>query len=98
LADRVFVAPCVATSNDNYVGRTEERKKHYKGVIADKGARIGVNATILPGKRIGADCLVAAGAVVTKDTPPKKIMRGIPATEHGSVPKEQLLENQNWPE
>ena len=98
LADRVFVAPCVATSNDNYVGRTEERKKHYRGIIAEKGARIGVNATILPGKRIGADCLVAAGAVVTKDTPPKKIMRGIPAKEHGSVPEEQLLENQNWPE
>jgi UDP-2-acetamido-3-amino-2,3-dideoxy-glucuronate N-acetyltransferase len=60
LADRVFVAPCVATSNDNFVGRTKKRFDLYKGVVAEKGARIGVNATVLPGKTIGADALVAA--------------------------------------
>jgi UDP-3-O-[3-hydroxymyristoyl] glucosamine N-acyltransferase len=98
LADRVFVAPCVATSNDNFVGRTEKRFDLYKGVIAEKGARIGVNATILPGKRIGADALVAAGAVVTKDAPPKRIFARAPAKDHGPVPEEQLLENQDWPE
>ncbi len=98
LADRVFVAPCVATSNDNYVGRTEKRFDNYKGVIAEKGARIGVNATILPGKRIGADSLVAAGALVTKDAPPKRIFARTPARDFGPVPEEQLLENQNWPE
>jgi len=98
LADRVFVAPCVATSNDNFIGRTEERFSHFKGVIVEKGARIGVNATILPGKRIGSDCLVAAGALVTKDTPPKRIMAGVPAKDFGAVPDEQLLENQGWPE
>ncbi len=98
LGDRVFVAPCVATSNDNFVGRTEERFKHFKGVIAERGARIGVNATILPGKRIGADTLVAAGAVVTKDAPPKKIVAGMPAKEFRDVPEEQLLDNQGWPE
>jgi serine O-acetyltransferase len=98
LGDRVFVAPCVATSNDNFVGRTEERFKHFKGVTIERGARIGVNATILPGKKIGADTLVAAGALVTSDTPPKKIVAGIPAKEFRDVPEEQLLENQGWPE
>jgi hypothetical protein len=98
LGDRVFVAPCVATSNDNYIGRTEERFKHFKGVTADKGARIGVNATILPGKTIGADALVAAGALVTRDAPARVIVAGIPAKQFGPVPKEQLLENQGWPE
>jgi len=98
LGDRVFVAPCVATSNDNFVGRTEERFKHFKGVIAEKGARIGVNATILPGKRIGADALVAAGALVTKDVLPKRIFARAPAKDFGPVPEDQLLENQNWPE
>jgi UDP-2-acetamido-3-amino-2,3-dideoxy-glucuronate N-acetyltransferase len=98
LADRVFVAPCVATSNDNYVGRTEKRFKEFKGVIIEKGARIGVNATILPGKRIGADALVGAGALVTKDAPPKRIFARTPARDFGPVPEEQLLENQNWPE
>lgn len=99
LEDRVFVAPCVATSNDNFIGRTEKRFKFFKGIIAEKGARIGVNATILPGKTIGADALVAAGALVTKDVPSKRIFAGVPAKDFGPVPEEELLENQkNWPE
>jgi acetyltransferase-like isoleucine patch superfamily enzyme len=96
IEDRVFVAPCVATSNDNYVGRTEERFKHFKGVIIKKGARIGVNATILPGKIIHEDALVAAGALVTKDVPAKKIVAGVIAKVIKDVPEEQLLENQGW--
>lgn len=96
IEDRVFVAPCVATSNDNYVGRTEERFKHFKGVTIKKGARVGVNATILPGKTIAEDSLVGGGALVTKDTPPKKIVVGAPAKPLRDVPKDQLLENQGW--
>ncbi len=96
IGNRAFVAPCVATSNDNFVGRTKERFKHFKGVIVKKGARLGVNATILPGKVIGEDTLVAAGALVTSDTPPKKIVAGVPAKVFRDVPPEQLLENQGW--
>jgi len=92
--DRCFLAPCVATSNDNFVGRTKERFKYFKGVTVKKGARIGTNATILPGKVIGEDALVAAGAVVTKNLKPRKIYAGVPAKEFRDVPPEQLLENQ----
>jgi len=94
LEDYCFIAPCVATSNDNYMGRSKERFKHYKGVTVKKGGRIGLNATILPGKVIGEDSQVAAGAVVTKDTPPKKIVLGSPAKVMKDVPEDQLLENQ----
>jgi UDP-3-O-[3-hydroxymyristoyl] glucosamine N-acyltransferase len=94
LEDRVFVAPCVATSNDNFVGRTKERFKYFKGVTIRKGGRIGLNATILPGKVIGEDTLVAAGALVTADTPARKIVAGVPAKVFRDVPEEQLLENQ----
>ncbi len=96
IEDRVFVAPCVATSNDNYVGRTEERFKHFKGVVIRKGARVGVNSTILPGKTIEEDALIAAGAILTTDAPAKKIMLGAPAKPFRDVPEEQLLENQGW--
>ncbi len=96
IEDRVFIAPCVATSNDNFVGRTKERFKYFKGVTVKKGGRIGVGAVILPGKTIGEDCLVAAGALITSDTPPRKIMAGVPAKEFRDVPVEQLLENQGW--
>lgn len=94
LEDYCFIAPCVATSNDNYMGRSKERFKHYKGVTVKRGGRIGLNATILPGKVIGEDSQVAAGAVVTKDTPSKKIVLGSPAKVMKDVPEDQLLENQ----
>lgn len=96
LEDRVFLAPGVVTSNDNFVGRTEERFKHFKGVTVRRGGRIGANATILPGKQIGADSLVAAAAVVTRDTSPGRILKGAPARDAGEVPAEQLLDNQGW--
>ncbi len=96
IGDRVFVAPCVATSNDNFVGRTEERFKHFKGVTVKKGARIGVGAVILPGKVIGEDALIAAGALLTRDAEPRRIIAGVPAKDFREVPAEQLLENQKW--
>ncbi|HKQ59459.1 MAG TPA: DapH/DapD/GlmU-related protein [Candidatus Eisenbacteria bacterium] len=96
LEDRVFVAPGVVTSNDNYVGRTAERFKHFKGVTVRKGGRIGAGSVILPGIVIGEDGLVAAGSVVTRDVPPRTIVLGSPAKEWRPVPVEQLLENQGW--
>ena len=60
LEDRVFVAPGVVTTNDNFVGRTKERFEHFKGVTVRRGGRIGAGATVLPGKDVGEDALVAA--------------------------------------
>lgn len=44
-----------------------------------EGAYIGSGVIILPGITIGADALVAAGAVVTENVPPRYVMGGIPA-------------------
>lgn len=94
IEDYCFVAPCVSFSNDNYVGRTEERKKHFGGPILKRGARIGVGSVLLPGIEIGEDALVAAGSVVTKNVPPRMIVLGAPAKVWREVPKEQLIEKQ----
>ena len=94
--DRVFIAPGVTTSNDNYVGRTEARKKAFKGVTVKRAARIGAGSVILPGKVIGEDALVAAGSVVTRDVPARKVVMGSPARVVRDVPTEQLLEHQGW--
>lgn len=96
LEDYVFIGPGVVTSNDNYLGRTEERFKHFKGITIKKGARIGANAVVLPGKIIGEDALVAAGSVVTKDVPSRKIVMGSPARIVRDVPEEQLIKNQKF--
>ncbi len=96
LEDYVFVAPGVLTSNDNFIGRTEERFKHFKGVTIRRGGRLGVGAVILPGREIGSDSVVAGGAVVTKDTESSQIVAGTPARFFRQVPEEQLLDRQNW--
>lgn len=96
LEDRVFIAPGVVTSNDNFVGRTAERFKHFKGVTVRKGGRIGAGTVLLPGVTVGEDALVAAGSVVSRDVPARKIVLGAPAKPWRDVPVEQLLENQGW--
>jgi UDP-2-acetamido-3-amino-2,3-dideoxy-glucuronate N-acetyltransferase len=94
--DFCFIAPAVVTTNDNFMARTDSRFKSFKGVTIRKGGRIGGGAVILPGIEIGADAVVAAGAVVTKNVPPGMTYAGVPAKEFRKVPEEQLLKNQGW--
>ncbi len=94
IGDDCFIAPCAATSNDNYAGRWKERTKYYKGVTVKNGGRIAVNATVLPGKVVGADGMIAAGSVATKDVAPGTVVCGNPAKKLRDVPKNQLLKNQ----
>lgn len=96
IEDYAFLAPGVLTSNDNFIGRTEERFKHFKGVTVRRGGRLGVGSVILPGREIGSDSVVAGGSVVTKDTESHQIVAGTPARYFRDVPEEQRLENQNW--
>ncbi len=98
LEDRVFIAPNVSTSNDAFIGRTEARLTRFKGVTVRRGGRIGVAAVILPGLTVGEDGVVAAGSILTRDVPPRRIFLGSPARHLRDVPEEQLLDNQGWPE
>lgn len=91
IEEKVFIAPMVTTTNDNYMGRTEKRFQHIKGATIRKGARIGGGAILLPGVEIGEETFVAAGALVTKDTPPRKVVKGFPAKPAKDVPQEELL-------
>jgi acetyltransferase-like isoleucine patch superfamily enzyme len=50
-----------------------------KPVVVETGADIGMNASILPGVRIGSHAIVGAGAVVTTDVPEYAIVAGVPA-------------------
>ncbi len=96
IEDRVFVAPGVLTSNDNYIGRTEERFHHFKGVTVRRGGRLGVGSVILPGREVGPDAVVGAGAVLTTDAEAETVYTGIPARARRPVAEEQKLENQGW--
>jgi UDP-2-acetamido-3-amino-2,3-dideoxy-glucuronate N-acetyltransferase len=89
-----LIAPEVAVTNDNFMGRTEARKQHYKGITIRDGGRVGANATLLPGRIIQPDGVAASGSVVTRDIPARTIVAGVPARHFRDVPEEQLLENQ----
>jgi len=54
-------------------------KECLKGPIIRRGAKIGANATLLPGVEIGEMALVGAGAVVTHDVPAGVVVVGNPA-------------------
>lgn len=94
IGDGCFIAPEVTFTNDNFLGRTRDRFKYHKGVTMKRGARIGANVTVLPGLTLGEDALVAAGSIVTRDVPARKVVLGAPAKVWREVPPEQLLENQ----
>ncbi len=94
IADDCFIGPMVTFTNDAFLGRTQERHAKMAGPRLERGARIGANATILPGVTLHADCLVGAGAVVTRDVPEKTVVMGCPARVVGPVTAAQLLENQ----
>jgi acetyltransferase-like isoleucine patch superfamily enzyme len=94
LEDDVFIAPCVVTTNDNFMGRTEKRHGLIKGPTIRRGARVGGGAILLPGIEIGEEAFVGAGAVVTKDVPPRKLVIGSPARVLRDVADDELLENQ----
>ena len=67
----------IIRDSDNHVinGRT---KKSAPIVINDH-VWIGMRATILKGVTIGEGSIIAAGAVVCNDVPPKTIVAGVPA-------------------
>jgi acetyltransferase-like isoleucine patch superfamily enzyme len=94
LEEDVFIAPCVVTTNDNWMGRTEKRFGNVKGPTVRRGARVGGGAILCPGVEVGAEAFVGAGAVVTKDVPARKVVVGNPARVLRDVPDEELLENQ----
>ena len=91
LEDNVFIAPCVVTTNDNFMGRTEKRHDLVKGPTIRRGARIGGGCVLLPGIEIGEEAFVGAGAVVIRDVPARALVVGNPARQIREVPDEELL-------
>lgn len=64
---------------DDTQKRIDEQGVSTIPVTIEDDVWIGANAVILPGVTIGNHCVVAAGAVVTKDVPPHSLVAGVPA-------------------
>ncbi len=86
IEDHVFVGHGVTFVNDTYPRATTEdgelqTEKDWKveTTLVKKGASIGSGATILSKLVIGEHAIVGAGAVVTRDVPPRAVVAGNPA-------------------
>ena len=79
IEDDVFVGPNVVFTDDPHPMDCPRYKECKGGAVVRRLARIGANATILPGVEIGEGALVGAGSVVVDDVPPGMVVVGNPA-------------------
>lgn len=68
----------------NHRQNTNKFKCQFGKIEIHENVFVGAGATIMYGVTIGKDCIVAAGAVVTKDVPAGCIVGGVPAKVIGS--------------
>jgi acetyltransferase-like isoleucine patch superfamily enzyme len=84
LEDDVFVGPSAVFTNDRYP-RASGGEWDRLPTLVRMGASIGANATVLCGLTIGELAVVGAGAVVTADVEPHRLVVGNPAKPVGWV-------------
>ena len=78
LDEGCWIGPNVVFTNAKYP-LAPGAKSQLKGPKIGRNAKVGANATLLPGIVIGDNALVGAGAVVVGDVPPGAVMVGNPA-------------------
>ena len=78
LHDHAWLGPNVVLTNAMYPKHPDAKNK-LVGPKVGRHAKIGANATLLPGVAIGQGALIGAGSVVTKDVEPRTIVAGNPA-------------------
>ncbi|MCC6164568.1 MAG: transferase [Acidobacteria bacterium] len=78
LEDDCWIGPNVVLTNARYP-QAPGVKDSLKGPVVRRGAKIGANATLLPGVEIGEGAVVGAGAVVVHDVPAGAVVVGNPA-------------------
>jgi len=84
LEDEVFLAPGVSFANDIHPG-CPMSGPCMRGPTIKRGARLGVNVTVLPYVVIGEHALIGAGSVVAHDIPAWSVAYGSPARVVGTI-------------
>ena len=82
IGNSVLIAPGTVITTVNHALDPEKRRANIctaLPVTIGSNVWIGANCTILPGVTIGDDAVVAAGAVVRSDVPPRAVVGGVPA-------------------
>ncbi len=81
IGDDVMLGPNVQLISSSHPldPATRRRSITTAPIRIGRGAWIAAGATVLQGVTVGDDAVVAAGAVVTKDVPPRTLVAGVPA-------------------
>jgi acetyltransferase-like isoleucine patch superfamily enzyme len=81
IGDDVMIAHKVNLVTSGHPVEPDQRRAHITAgpITIESNVWIGAAVTILPGVRVGADSVVAAGAVVTHDVPAATLVAGVPA-------------------
>jgi len=79
IGDHVAIASSVLIYNSEHDIHSQDFHAIEEPVEIGDYVFIGPRAIILPGVKIGRGAVIAAGAVVTKDVEPGKIVGGVPA-------------------
>lgn len=97
IGDNVFIGPNVSIYTACHPLEAEARntgEEWAEPVTIGNSVWIGGSATILPGVKIGDNCVIGAGSVVTKDIPSNSVAAGNPARviKHLAAPDKSLEE------
>ena len=87
VGDDVMIGPNVQLISSGHPLDPETRRRQITTapIRVGRGVWIAAGATVLQGVTVGDDAVVAAGAVVTKDVPPRMLVAGVPAKVIRSV-------------
>lgn len=87
-ADCMFASGCHVTDihheHSDHAVPMNRQPVHGRSITIADNVWIGTRAIVLGGVSIGEGAIIAAGAVVTKDVPPREIWAGVPARRVGA--------------
>lgn len=96
---RIGTGVVIATHDGVYTLYLKDMPHRYAPVVLERESSVCPGAIILPGVTVGEQAIVAPGAVVIRDVPPRTVVAGIPAAKIMSL-EEALdrleLKREHW--
>jgi acetyltransferase-like isoleucine patch superfamily enzyme len=86
-----FFGPKAMCINTQHISHGRKFKPKLKGPVFSTGCRIGAGSKIMPGVKLGRECEIGVGAVVTKNCEPFTTYVGIPAKPKRQVSKKEKM-------